>query len=180
VARRAERGWEIRARRVPVVRSLAAAAALAVAGALLGGPVGWLGFLFFSVVSVALIVQLVGRRPVAAFEARGVTVATGAERAHLVAWDDVEAILLWTRRPRTGSRVDMLSVVTTRDLPGLAVSLTRTDGIDVASRSGYARVDPERTLAVATPLLDCRVDAYELRAVLLNYSSRVVVVDRRL
>ena len=46
------------------------------------------------------------------------------------------------------------------------MSLSRADGIEVASRSGYARVDPERTLAVAAPLLDCRVDAYELRAVL--------------
>jgi hypothetical protein len=153
---------------------------LAVVGAYLRGPVGWVAFLFFSLASVALIVQLVGRRPVARFEARGVTVLSGAERAQLVAWDDVEAILLWTRRPRTGTRMDVLSVVTTRDLPGLSVSLARPDGIEMASRSGYARVDPEQTLRVAAPLLDCRLDAYELRAVLLRYSTRVVVVDRRL
>jgi hypothetical protein len=163
-----------------VVRSLSAAAALAVAGALLGGPIGWLAFLFFSVTSVALIVQLVGRRPVATFDDGGVTVASGPDRAQLVAWDDVEAILLWTRRLRSGSRVDMLSVVTTRDLPGLAASLSQGERVEFAGRTGYARVDPEQTLRVAAPLLDCRLDAYELRAVLLRFSSRVVVVDRRL
>ena len=84
------------------------------------------------------------------------------------------------RRPRRGSRVDMLSVVTTRDLPGLAVSLSKGEKVELAGRSGYARVDPEQTLRVAAPLLDCRLDAYELRAVLLRFSSRVVVVDRRI
>ena len=71
-------------------------------------------------------------------------------------------------------------VVTTRDLPGLAASLYQGERVEFAGRTGYVRVDPEQTLRVATPLLDCRLDAYELRAVLLRFSSRVVVVDRRL
>jgi hypothetical protein len=169
-----------------VARALAAAAALAVAGALLGGAIGWLAFLFFSVASVALIVQLVGRRPVIELDERGVTVASGPDRVQLVGWDEVEAILLWTKGPRGPDRVDMFSVVTTADLPGLASSLaplpTEGDGSPEgpsASPVSGARVDPERALQVAAPLRDCRVDAYELRATLLRFSTRVAVVDRR-
>jgi hypothetical protein len=190
---------------------LAASVVLAVVGALLGGAVGWLAFLFFSVASVALIVQLVGRRAVVALDERGLTVAAGPDHVQLVAWPDVEAILLWTRAPRGPHRVDMFSVVTTADLPGLATSLSgeptgepagepadepadeptgepagdvAPSGVTcplpvpgVAGTSG--RVDPERALRVAAPLRDCRVDAYELRAALLRFSSRVAVVDRR-
>ena len=197
-------GWDIRPRRAPVVRALAAAAALAVAGALLGGAIGWLAFLFFSVASVALIVQLVGRRPVIELDERGVTVAAGPDRVQLVGWDEVEAILLWTRGPRGPGRVDMFSVVTTADLPGLASSLApppadgdglpeepsrrrrdgrshrrRYRGASPGAAGGGGRVDPERALRVAAPLRDCRVDAYELRAALLRFSTRVAVVDRR-
>ena len=179
-----------------MVRALAAAAALAVAGALLGGAIGWLAFLFFSVASVALIVQLVGRRPVIELDERGVTVAAGPDRVQLVGWDEVEAILLWTRGPRGPGRVDMFSVVTTADLPGLASSLAPPpadgDGLpeepsaateaaspEPGAAGGGGRVDPERALRVAAPLRDCRVDAYELRAALLRFSTRVAVVDRR-
>jgi len=208
--------WDIRPRRAPVVRALVAAVALAVAGALLGGAIGWLAFLFFSVASVALIAQLVGRRPVIELDERGVTVAAGPDRVQLVGWDEVEAILLWTRGPRGPSRVDMFSVVTTADLPGLASSLApppaEGDGLpeesststdvpptgdvpppasdppsaatgagspDPGGAGGGGRVDPERALRVAAPLRDCRVDAYELRAALLRFSTRVAVVDRR-
>jgi hypothetical protein len=165
-----------------VARALAAAAVLAVVGALLGGAIGWLAFLFFSVASVALIVQLVGRRPVVEVDERGVTVAAGPDQAQLVAWDDVEAILLWTRGARGPDRVDMFSVVTSGDLPGLATSLAEDPPVGDDPAPGAApggRVDPERVLRVAAPLRDCRVDAYELRAALLRFSKRVAVVDRR-
>ena len=167
---RAQPAWDIRPRRAPVARALVASAALAIVGALLGGAIGWLAFLFFSVASVALIVQLTGRRPVVELDERGVTVAAGPDHVQLVAWEDVEAILLWTRGAAGPDRVDMLSVVTTGDLPGLETSIARqpADG-----------VDPERVLRVAAPLRDCRVDAYELRTALLRFSNRVAVVDRR-
>ena len=174
-----------------MARALVASAALAVVGALLGGAIGWLAFLFFSVASVALIVQLTGRRPVVELDERGVTVAAGPDHVQLVAWEDVEAILLWTRGaaragpgrhverrhdrgPARAGDVDRTAARGRRRAPRPA---RPAPSRQTAGPAG--RVDPERVLRVAAPLRDCRVDAYELRAALLRFSNRVAVVDRR-
>lgn len=171
---RVDGAWEVRQRRAPVVRSLAAAGLLAVVGAVVGGLVGWVSFLFFSAGCVALMMQLAGRRAVAAFDANGVVVARSKQQVALTPWADVEAILLWTRPPAAGSRVDLLGVVTSADLPSLATY------VEAVGAGGASPIDPERSLSLHTPLIDCRLDAYELRTVLLGFGSRAVVVDRRI
>jgi hypothetical protein len=171
--RRSDGGWELAPSRAPVVRALVASGVLAVLGAVVGGIVGWMSFLFFSVSCIALITQVVSRRPVVVFDNYGVVLSPAADRRHVVPWGDVEAVLLWSRPPRDGGRLDLFGVITSFDLPRL------TGQFGSGPDDQLDRLDPEDAVPINAPLVDCRVDAYQLRAVLLGFGSRAVVVDRR-
>jgi hypothetical protein len=172
--RRSDGGWDLGPNRIPVVRALAAAAVLAVLGAVVGGIVGWMAFMFFSVACVALITQAVSQRPVVTFDQHGVVLSPARDRRHIVPWDDVEALLLWSGPPGEGGHLDHLGVVTSFDLPRL------TGPTDATPDARLERLDPEEAVPINAPLADCRLDTYQLRAVLLGFGSRAVVVDRRL
>jgi hypothetical protein len=67
-----------------------------------------------------------------------------------------------------------LGVVTSFDLRRL------TGPTDATPDARLERLDPEEAVPINAPLADCRLDTYQLRAVLLGFGSRAVVVDRRL
>jgi hypothetical protein len=151
-----------------------AAALLVVAAIIAGGVVGWTAAVFFAVVVIVLAVRLVRLPVVARLGPDGVGVRPPRGELRTVAWDDVQALLLWTGLSSSAAgAVDRLGVVTLTDLDALGVVSPWVQ----PQPSGH--VDPDRAVAVSTALVDCELDAGDLRAAVAASGARAVVVDRR-
>ncbi|MDY7105816.1 MAG: hypothetical protein S0880_31915 [Actinomycetota bacterium] len=159
--------WELRPRRSGIAMSLAAALALVVGGVYAGGAIGWTAAVFFGVVSLGLVRQLRTGRALVRVDPDGLTLGGwGATlRQRRLLWHEVQGIILWTRIER-GERLDLLSAVPSSFLDPDAGP---TEPAEVTAA----------LLEHSTPLVDCRLDADELRVALDGAHVEVEVVDRR-
>lgn len=196
--RRAAQQWELRPRRRPVLYALVASLGLAGIGVWLGGLAGTVAVVCFAATAGVAAVELWRARPVLLVDDVGLVLHTPAG-VRGVAWQDVEAVTMWTALRSDGLTEDRLAVVlATNDsrhelvLSPVPEAVTETDwegggiGQMVAARTRLAPVHvPVRAprdafvLSDAVSLLHCTVDVWELRALLLSYGVSAPIVDRR-
>jgi hypothetical protein len=159
--------WVLRPRRRPALASTAAAALLAVLGGVVGGPLGWVAFVFFAVAAVALGASLVTAEPRVRIDGRQLTIADRRGADATLAWPEVAGIVVWTRMDQADGRpVDLFGVLGAQQVAAAA------DVTDAPPR-------PDAALAASVALRECVLDVEQLRAALGRVGCQVPVVDRR-
>ncbi|MFN0089169.1 MAG: hypothetical protein ACKVWR_02710, partial [Acidimicrobiales bacterium] len=139
-----------------------AAVVLAVAGASLGAVLGWASTVFFTASLAVIAWQARRAAPIVRLDGDGVWLRRGRrDPPRLVRWEQVEGVILWTRREPAGATVDLLSVV------------------PAELAAGPHGAAPEQLLETSVPLVDCRLAAGELKAAMVAFGSFAHLVDRR-
>lgn len=159
--------WVLRPRRAGIVMSLLAALVLVAGGCYAGGVIGWSAAVFFAAVAAGLVRHLRMGRALVRVDPDGLTLGGWGTmlRQRRLLWHEVQGIILWTRIER-GERLDLLSAVPSSFLDPDAGP---TEPAEVTAA----------LLEHSTPLVDCRLDANELRTALEAAHVEVEVVDRR-
>ena len=161
--------WELRRGRFGPLRPLLASCLLALVGGFIGGIVGTVAAVFFGSGTLILLYQTARSAPVAVFDAEGITFGVGPSAGGSLQWTEVPAILLWTAGTAAAERRDLLGALTPMELDLLS------DDAEPSVESGRPGHIPRHF----APLSGCILDSTDLRSVLNNLGSGVLVVDRR-
>lgn len=196
--REPDRRWEVRPRRRPVVLALLASCLLAGIGMWLGGLAGTLALICFAATAGVAAVELWRSRPVLVVGATGLQLRTPAGE-RVIAWQEIEAVTLWTALGANSTTEDRLAVVfavcddraeQALAVAPVAVTETEWDGgrgaRAVAVRSRLETRDLLTRTSIdsfvvsdAVSLLHCTLDVWELRALFMSYGVSAPIVDRR-